>query len=284
MKILVTGGAGKLGAEVVTSLAARGHRILVFDLPNADYSQVQILPNIQICRGDISNPERLRSACEDIDVALHLAAIIPPRSESNPEKTMLVNATGTGNLVKALEATSNAPLVFSSSVSVYGRTQGEATPLAVNHALVPTDHYSTSKIRAEDAVRRSRLQYTVLRISGVYAPEPFEFPSPIQFRAEQRIEFVAREDVITALVTSLERKAGRDILNIAGGQSWRMNGRSFIAKVFEAFGAQGEVDYPAEYGYFDWYDTENSQRLLQYQNTSFSSFREKLARVFQPTG
>ena len=284
MKVLVTGGAGKLGARVVESLVRKGHRVDVFDLPNADYSFVGALPNVQLCRGDMANLEQLKPVCGEVDVVLHLAAILPPWSEKDPEKTMLVNATGTENVVKALESTSHAPLVFSSSVSVYGRTQGERTPIATNHTLVPTDHYSKSKIAAEDAVRRSRLKYTILRISGVYAAEPFEFPSPVQFKAEQRVEFVAKEDVVSALVASLEGRIAGNIFNIAGGESWRMSGECFVAKVFEAFGAQGEVDYPAEYGYFDWYDTEDSERLLRYQNTSFPQFKEKLAKVFQSPG
>ena len=264
-------------------MVRRGHKVTIFDLPSADYSRVAASPSVRICRGDTANVEQLKPVCREIDVALHLAAILPPRSERDPEKTMLVNLTGTENLVKALESTSNAPLVFSSSVSVYGRTQGEATPLATTHALAPTDHYSTSKIAAEDAVKRSGLAYTILRISGVYASEPFEFPSPVQFKADQRVEFAAKEDVVTALVTALEREAVGDILNIAGGQSWRMNGERFVTEVFEAFGVQGEVDYPSEQGYFDWYDTEDSERLLQYQNTSFPLFKEKLAKVFRPT-
>ena len=280
MRVLVSGGAGRLGAMVVASLVKNGHHVNVFDLPQANYSNVSGLPRVQIFKGDIINLEELKAACKGVDVALHLAAILPPHSERNLERTMLVNVTGTARVVEALELTSSAPLVFSSSVSVYGRTHGEKTPIATSHPLVPMDNYSKSKIMAEEAVRKSRIKSTILRISGVYAAEPFEFPSPVQFKADQRVEFVDRDDVVAALVSAVESKVQGSVLNVAGDESWRMTGERFVAGVFEAFGVQGEVNYPSEYGYFDWYDTEEPQRLLNYQRTSFALFKKKLAKVF----
>jgi len=281
VKILVTGGAGKLGAMVVESLVKRGHRVNVFDLPQVNFSRVSNLPGVQLFKGDITNLEQLKATCEDVDVALHLAAILPPQTETNIKKTMLVNTIGTANVVKALELTSSAPLVFSSSVCVYGRTYREKPPIITSHPLVPTDNYSKSKIIAEETMRSSRLKYTILRISGVYAAEPFEFPSPVQFRAEQRVEFIDRDDAAAALVASVEGGAEWKTLNIAGGESWRMTGERFVAEVFIAFGVQGEVNYPSDYGYFDWYDTEDSQQLLGYQMTPFALFKKKLAKVFE---
>ena len=280
MKVLVTGGAGRLGAMVVSSLVQRGHRVTVFDLPHVNYSHLSQLPHIQISKGDITNLDQVTAACDGVDVALHLAAILPPASEQHPERTRLINATGTECLVEALAATSSAPLILSSSVAVYGRTQGDAHPLTVDHPVMVTDHYSQSKILAEEAVQGSGLHFTVLRISGVYAAVPFEFPTPVQFQATQRVEFVDREDVVTALVAAVEREATGRVLNIAGGMSWRMTGERFVAEVFDAFGVPGTVDYLDHEGYFDWYDTEPSQRLLGYQGTPFTLFKRNLATAF----
>lgn len=280
MKILVTGGAGRLGSLVVSSLVQRGHRVTVFDLPQVNYSRVSHLPRVQISKGDITNLEQLKIACDGVDITLHLAAILPPYSERSPERTMLVNATGTECLVKALDLTSSAPLVLSSSVAVYGQTLGEKNPISTDQPLMSTDHYSKSKIMAEEAVRGSGVQSTILRISGVYTAIPFEFPSPVQFRVKQRVEFVDRDDVVTALVAAVESEVTGKVLNIAGGMSWRMTGEHFVDEVFDAFGFPGTVDYQSNDSYFDWYDTEASQRLLGYQLTPFSLFKEKLAKAF----
>ena len=277
MNILVTGGAGRLGSTVVALLVQRGHRVTVFDLPQVNYSHLSHLPRAQISKGDITNLEQLKTVCDGIDIALHLAAILPPYSEQSPEKTLLVNATGTECLVKALELTSSAPLVLSSSVAVYGPTQGEKSPVTTDHPSMPMDHYSKSKIMADGG---SGVRSTILRISGVYTAIPFEFPTPVQFRAKQRVEFVDRDDVVTALVAAVESEVAGNVLNIAGGTSWRMTGERFVAEVFNAFGVPGTVDYLSNDGYFDWYDTEASQKLLDYQLTPFSLFKEKLAKAF----
>ena len=194
---------------------------------------------------------------------------------------MAINATGTTSLVKALESESSAPLVFSSSVSVYGRTQDEDLPISTKHPLQATDNYSRSKIAAEAAIEEGTVPYTILRVTGVYAAELFEFPSPVQFQADQRVEFIDRDDVILALVAAVDELPKNRILNIAGGESWRMRGKEFAKGVFDALGVEGEVNYPAEAGYFDWYDTEESQRLLSYQRTSFEAYKRKLAKAFE---
>ncbi len=280
MKVLVTGGAGRLGATVVSSLVQGGHRVTVFDLPHVDYRHVLQLPRIQIAKGDITNLDQVTAACDGVDIALHLAAILPPASEQHPERTRLINATGTECLVKALAATSAAPMVLSSSVAVYGQTQGDAPPLTVDHPVMATDHYSQSKILAEQGVQGSNIHFTILRISGVYTAVPFEFPTPVQFQAIQRVEFVDREDVVAALVAAVECEATGRVLNIAGGASWRMTGERFVAEVFDAFGVPGTVDYLDHEGYFDWYDTEASQRLLGYQQTPFPVYKKNLASAF----
>lgn len=280
MRVLVTGGAGKLGSLVVQTLVHRGYTVHVFDLPQVNYSALATLPHLQIFKGDILDPHQIQAACDGVDVALHLAAILPPYSEQNPQKTLQVNVEGTKQLTNALLATSQAPLIFSSSVSVYGRTQNETQPIAIDHKRQASDTYSHSKILAETVVQQSPLKYTMLRISGIYAAVPFEFPSPVQFKADQRVEFIAREDVVTAVTAAIEHITVNHIFNIAGGTSWQMTGSTFVERVFKGFGVPGEVEYPTEYGFFDWYDTEASQHALHFQNTSFDHFITKLEAIF----
>ena len=281
MKVLVIGGTGNLGSKIIRSLLKRGHYVNLFDLPQADYNRISKTNRINIFRGDINNSEDLEKACEDVDITVHLAAILPPHSELDYEKTMLVNSRGTYNLLQALDATSSSPLIFASSVSVYGDTQEEDSPIAPSHPLNPTDNYSTSKIEAEKCIISSKIRYTILRISGVYTALPFEFPSPVQFRPDQRIEFIDSKDVIQAFTNAVETKIERKIMNIAGGESWRMKGKNFVKEIYGAFGVRGDVNYPTKNGYFDWYENKESQNLLKYQNTTFSDFKIKLSNTFQ---
>lgn len=273
-----------MGSLVVRSLAERGHRVNAFDLPVVSFERIERLDNVKIFKGDLLEPKDVEEACRGVDAALHLAAILPPYSERDAARTMAINATGTSNLVEALESGSSAPIIFSSSVSVYGRTQDEEPPISTNHLLQATDNYSRSKIAAESAIKERTVPYTIMRVTGVYAAEPFEFPSPVQFQADQRVEYVDRDDVVVALVAAVENPPKDRVLNLAGGESWRMRGRDFVEGVFDALGVEGEVDYSPEAGYFDWYDTEEPERLLRYQRTSFEAYRAKLAKAFEALG
>jgi len=283
MRIMVTGGAGKIGSLVVRTLSERGHQVKVFDLPFVNFSNVQSLPNVGLYKGDLTNYDHIRDATKHLDAVLHLAALLPPASEKNKERTMAINVEGTRNILRAIkEVSPKALIIFSSSVSVYGNTAHEKLPIKVDHAPTPSDFYSESKIIAEKAIAMSNVPYSILRITGISAAELFEFPNPLQFRNDQRIEFIDRNDAALAIVSSLEKETAKNkILNIAGGDTWRMIGEEYIERVSKAIEFDVKIHYPEEYGWFDWYDTTESQKLLDYQRTSFSIFLEKLRKVFK---
>jgi nucleoside-diphosphate-sugar epimerase len=283
MKILVTGGAGKLGSLIVRMLSDRGHQVGIFDLPFANFSKVSYLPNVQIFKGDLTKFPQVCKAVKGFHRIIHLAAILPPASERSREKTMMVNVNGTRNLVKAIQEVSpEATIVFASSVSTYGNTAKEEPPIRVNHPLTPSDLYSESKIRAEETIIESGVPYFFLRISGIVAAEIFEFPEVMQFKENQRIEFIDRNDAALALVSAVEEITNQDrVFNIAGGSTWRMQGGEYVKNICKAIGFEVKVNYPKEYGWLDWYETSESQRLFNYQKTLFQTFLKKLTNVFK---
>ena len=76
--VLVTGGAGNVGRQAVVQLAQAGHDVRVLDLPDLDYSFANAHNNIEVFHGDIGEKSHLTRACDGIDWAVHLAAIMPP--------------------------------------------------------------------------------------------------------------------------------------------------------------------------------------------------------------
>jgi len=273
--VLVTGGAGSVGRELSLLLAARGHQVRVFDLPGCDFSLLE--GRTQVVAGDITDPASVQRAVAGTDVAVHLAAILPPHSERSRETTMAVNVQGTANLVAALaEENPAARLVLSSSVCVYGDSSAEQPPVRVTSPLQASDVYAESKIAAERLVRAGPLDHTVLRISSV--PAFLAPPAVWPFRAEQRIEFVCRDDVVGALAACVERSVPpRQVYNIAGGPTWRLLGRDYVARFNEVMGLPPEeAQYDEDAGYFDWYDTDDAQVILGYQRTSFDRYIELL--------
>jgi nucleoside-diphosphate-sugar epimerase len=240
-----------------------------------------------VLRGSITDEALLAEAVQGIDAVLHLAALLPPASERDRALTMAVNVEGTRALLRALATQAPAAhLVFSSSVCVYGDTSGSAPPVRAERAPAPLDLYGESKATAETIVRGSGQPYSILRISGIAVPAFLAPPAVWPFQAEQRIEFIARGDVVRALMACLAIAAPNRILNIAGGATWRMTGAAYVARWCEALGLDpAEAPYLEQPGTFDWYETGVSQALLGYQQTSFEELGALLdAAVEQALG
>jgi UDP-glucose 4-epimerase len=278
-RVLITGGAGSIGSELTRKLVERGFQVRVFDLPFLDFSALEALENVEIVKGDITDAATVAAAVDGADLVLHLAALLPLASERDREKTFAVNVGGTANVVEGIKAAGGgARLVFSSTVATYGNTMDDEPPVGVDHRQKPVDIYGESKIAAERLILEAGIPYTILRVSGVVIPALLDPPDPWPFMREQRMEFVARADVVSALLAAVQtEEAAGKILIIAGGASWQMLGYQYVEKVFEL------LDVPMEEASFrqtpwwsDWYDTTEAQALLNYQHTSFPEFLEQL--------
>jgi nucleoside-diphosphate-sugar epimerase len=282
--VLITGGAGSMGRQVALQLAASGHGVRILDLPACDFSAFDDKPDVALFRGSIEDEALLARATADVDTVIHLAALLPPVSERDRQHTLAINLAGTEHLLTALErASPGAHFIFSSSVCVYGDTSQREPPVAVTDQPRPIDLYGESKARAEEAIRASGVKHTILRIAGVSVPEFLEPPAVWPFAAQQRIEFVSRDDVVTALVTCVgNQKVWNKTLNIAGGPTWRMLGRTYVGQFNAVMGLGPEDErYLDQPGTFDWYETAESQALLNYQRTAFELFLELLDEAIE---
>ena len=282
--ILVTGGAGSVGREVIAHVASRGHCVRALDLPNCDFGALEHTAGVEVLQGDIRDLDGLRRAAAGVDAVIHLAALLPPRSEWRREATMAINVGGTANVLAAMQSTcAGAHLVFGSSVCVYGDTSSVPPPIRVSCPCRPSDHYAVSKMEAEQLVMAGGLPYTVLRISGISVPAFLEPPPVWPFSADQRLEFVCRTDVVAALAACVgNEQAQGKVLNVAGGPTWRMLGREYVAYLNGAMGLPpDEGRFSERPGTFDWYDTDASQAILGYQQTSFARFLVLLGEAIE---
>lgn len=110
MNILVTGGFGNIGLVVVDECLRRGHAITVFDIQNRRTERLArryARRRVKTLFGDLRRPDDVARAVAGQDVVLHLAAILPPVSDTHPDLCQAVNVGGTANLVHALRS---APL------------------------------------------------------------------------------------------------------------------------------------------------------------------------------
>ena len=268
-----------MGRLVIQELRNAGKRIRAFDLPSADFSPFDSDPEIEVTAGDITSPSDVAAAVDGVDTMIHLAAILPPLSEVNPELTDRVNVQGTRVLLDGVARMSpTARVVFSSSVSVYGRPSQPGRVVTADDPMTPDDHYANSKAESEKLVRESGLDWIALRISGVSVPFFQEPPSEWPFLPDQQIEFVYRDDAVSALIAAADPSVptGRSHI-VSGGPSWRMTGARYVEDFFRLV----EVDpqdavYQSDPGHFAWYDTSDSQEQLSYQNTAYSEYLDQM--------
>jgi UDP-glucose 4-epimerase len=284
MRFLVTGGAGRLGSEVVRLSAERGHEIVAFDLPQARWENVSEIPGVVVFKGNITDAENVGEACRGVDGVIHLAAILPPASEENRELTMRVNVEGTRNIIESLQRRKNKPIVFASSVSTYGITAHEEPPISEDHILRVHNNYSESKVESERLIRDSGIPHTVLRIAPIAVADIVELPETIPYRADQRVEFVFVADAAGAVLSALEDQGSRgETYNIAGGPSWQMTGEKYVARFYEALGVEVEPIFSDEYTAADWYDTGRGW-FLGYKRTTFNDLLEMLRLLGEELG
>jgi nucleoside-diphosphate-sugar epimerase len=155
MNVLVTGGAGYLGSVLVPKLVLRGHHVTVVDLGYFGLGQLQgVTPRVAVVRDDIraitGKRPRLRAVLKGMDCVIHLAAISnDPSAELNPALTEEVNYQSTAALAEEA-ARLKIRLVFSSSCSVYGKSDGEVDE---DGSLFPQTVYAESKAKAEAALQ-----------------------------------------------------------------------------------------------------------------------------------
>jgi UDP-glucose 4-epimerase len=277
--ILVTGGAGNLGRRVSTMLSQNGFKVRVFDLPDAVSSFVDDQENMQFVAGDLCHLSDLEQACDGISWAVHLAAIMPPLSETDRELAEKVNVEGSRALLSCLPE--DVPLVFASSVATYGPSLTEI--VKVDHFQQPVELYGADKLQNEKDILAAKHPCTMLRISGIAVPALLEIPRPWFFTLNQRMEYVHLEDVakaVTACVAN-ETTLGKT-LQIAGGKSWRMTGEDYSRAMCEVFEMPFRMaTYQKEIAWSGWYDTDQSQQLLQYQHHDFTDYINELKNLYQ---
>jgi UDP-glucose 4-epimerase len=266
-----------MGRLVCARLAADGHSVRAFDLASANFAD---LPSgVSALHGDLTSTADVAAAVEGVDAVVHLAAILPPVADQRIELAHSVNVDGTQIVVDAMTAHAPAArLVFSSSVSVYSVTNNDSE-LKANQPCGPDDNYAKTKAESEQIVVNSGLDSCVLRISGVSIPVFQEPPAEWPFLADQRIEFVHRDDAVNAIIAGVtaDLDDSTRVVNVCGGPTWRMTGAEYVADYFNMI----EVDlddavYKSAPGHFSWYADEGGNAALRYQQNPYPQFLAQL--------
>ncbi len=167
MRILVTGGAGYIGATTVRLLLAAGHEVVVYD--NLSKGHREGLPEgVALVQADVGDRFRIDVALQEYrpQAVLHFAAFIEAgESMHAPEKYFRNNSAATLTLLESMLANRVGKLIFSSTAALYGEPR--RTPIEETDPLQPTNAYGESKLMVERMLswfgRVHGLRYASLR-------------------------------------------------------------------------------------------------------------------------
>ena len=289
MNVLLTGASGNVGGHVLRELLRQGHAVRCFVPHRREGRQIMHQRNpgqVEVVVGDIRDPDAVYAAVAGQEVVLHLAAVIPPVSDYQPALARAVNVGGTQNLIATMQAQHQPPrLIYISTVALFGNTQSLPPPRRVGDPLAPMDPYSQHKAECERLVAASGLTWAILRLAAV--PRFNESFDPVRLRAmfsiplTDRLETIHPYDAGLALANAVTSPdIWRKTLIIAGGPRCRMQVGDYYRGYFEAAGIgllPAECFATTSY-HLDWYDTDESQSLLQYQRYSYEDFIRQCRR------
>jgi UDP-glucose 4-epimerase len=286
MRVLITGATGHLGPPLCRAFLRDGTEVRVL-LHRRKIKGMDTA--VETVWGDITQPDSVKRALEGVDAVVHLAAIVEPMTEKNPELANRINVGGTGTIVHLVKDTgTRIPFVYISSASVFGPTPDATECLHPDrNPCNPVSVYARTKVQAENLIRESGIDYVILRL----APVPYQKISLNDIKSqmfimplENRIEFCHPDDAFLAIVNAVkyfDKVKGRTLV-ISGGPSQRMQYKDLVSVAMGTFG----LPLPPRHKFaeapfaLDWYDTSDSQALLNYQNKTLDDYRRDLAAKF----
>ena len=234
--VLVTGGAGFIGSHLTERLISLGYAVRVLD--NLIYGRLEWVPSAaQFIRGDITDPETCRRACEGVSGVFHAAAMsrAAPSLDAIDACTQQ-NIVGTQNMLIAARAAGVKKLVYSGSSTYYGNQQGPHREEMRSDLL---NFYALSKYAGEEYCRMFDRQLdfptVVLRYFNVYGPRQPEtgayalvlgvflrrwrdgLPLEIHGDGSQRRDFIHVRDIVEANIAAYQKPVRNVTLNVGSG-------------------------------------------------------------------
>ncbi len=272
MWILITGGAGYIGSELVSKLIKLNEKVIVIDnLIRGDFKHLRPFvgdPRLKFITCDVTDTKSLFSQVEDVEIEsiIHLAAVPGlERCQKYPKRSILTNVLGTHNLLELCRHHNVKKFIFGSSGAVYGRSI--TFPISEDSLLKPTNLYGITKVTSEKLVTANYLNYglesIILRFSNVYGVGQFtyyenvipKFVKQAYYRdnitifggGTQGRDFIHIDDVTRAILLMLHdsRTQGCEVFNVGSGKPTSINTiASTICQIMKnKYGIEISCDY-----------------------------------------
>lgn len=268
MKILVTGGAGFIGSNLVEELVGKGNEVAVIDDLSVTDKNVKLLKKwgVELFKKDVGDFEAIKDCFHDVEVVFHLAAMNrAQRSIQDPLKANRTNVDGTLNCLEAARRAGVDRFIFASSSSVYAGERNKL--LTEDMPLTPPHPYGVGKLAGEHYCRiyyeLFGLKMTVLRFFSVYGPRQLGtienaavipkfielirkgLPVEVYGDGTQLRNFTYVKDLVEVVIKTAENEETvGDIYNVASDKEVSVN--QIINEIAGVLGNKTEINYVAK--------------------------------------
>jgi nucleoside-diphosphate-sugar epimerase len=286
MRVLITGATGHFGPGICRTFLREGFTVRVL----LHRRRIKSLEReVEVVWGDITQPDSVMQALDGVDAVVHLAGIVEPMTEDNPDLAYSVNVGGTRTVVDVIrESGMSIPFVFISSVAVFGPAPDATECLHPDrNPCNPISVYAQTKVQAEDLIRESGIDHVILRLTAT----PYSKISRNDIKTQMfivplqnRMEFCHPDDAALAILNSVRyfnAVTGKTLM-IAGGPGQQMYYEDIVRVSLGTFGLPLPPRHRFPDGTFPlhWYDTTESQELLRYQRKTLDDYGDDLASQF----
>ena len=243
-RVLVTGGAGFIGSNLVSRLVRDGRDVTVLDDLSSGYrANLAAFPQVRFFEGDVRDERAVAEAVTGAEVVFHLAASVGnKRSIDHPLLDAEINVLGTLRVLEAAREAGVRKVVFSSSAGIFGELK--TLPIREDHPVEPDSPYGASKLCAEkECLAFSKLfglEAVCLRYFNVYGPNQrfdaygnvipiFVFQMlrgetlTVFGDGEQTRDFVNVRDAVRANLRAAEARGVSGAFNIGSGTRISIN-------------------------------------------------------------
>jgi UDP-glucose 4-epimerase len=261
--VLVTGGAGFIGSNLVAALADARCRVTVLDNLSSGYARnLEGVANVRLIQGDIRDPDAVNTAMDGASAVFHLAASVGnKRSIDDPLGDAEINVLGTLRVLEAARSLGVRTVVTSSSAGIFGELK--TLPIREDHPVEPDTPYGSTKLCSEKLclayAKLHGLTAVCLRYFNVYGRHQrfdaygnvipiFTFqmlrgePVTVFGDGEQTRDFIHVRDVVQANLRAAAARSVSGAFNIGSGT------RITINRLVELLRASTGTDVPVRYG------------------------------------
>lgn len=295
--VFITGATGSMGSATLLELLDRRDRFNIVVLARDNKHGRRFLrpyltdPGVRVVWGDLRDYDSVLDAVTGADIMLHMAALISPAADRDPELTNQINVGSVRNILRAIKAQPDPDAVRLVTVGSVAMTGSRLPPIhwgRVGDPITPAigDHYAVSKIEAERLVVESGLRHWVsLRQTFICIPQLLSLLHPILFHqpVNTLFEFVTARDSGRLMANACEDDIPDDfwrrIYNIGGGETCRVGYVEYLDRIFGALGI-GTISQLAERRWFalknfhcQWYlDSDELENYLHFRRDGLDEY------------